>query len=81
MTDAVDGLLCDKVRPSRIATLAAEIVAGVVAKTLDAPPGEMTHWTEAAMAKMAGINICSAQRVWQSSASAASHPAVQAVER
>jgi transposase len=65
MTDGVDGLLRDKTRPSRIAPLGDEIVAGVVAKTLAAPPGEVTHWTAAAMAKMTGVSVSSVQRVWR----------------
>ena len=32
--------------------------------TLTDPPGEATHWTGRAMAKVAGISLRSAQRIW-----------------
>ena len=56
MTDGVAGLLRDKTRPSRIAPLAGEVEARVVAMTQSDPPGETTHWTAAAMAKVSGIH-------------------------
>jgi transposase len=65
MTDGVDGLLRDKTRPSRIPRLGDEIVAGIVAKTVEAPPGEVTHWTAEAMAKSTGVSVASVQRVWR----------------
>src|SRR5436309_11575616 len=42
--EGVAGLLRDKTRPSRIAPLGPEVAARVVAKTLEVPPGETTHW-------------------------------------
>ncbi len=45
MQEGVEGLLRDKTRPSRIPALTLEIVALVVARTHEAPPGETTHWT------------------------------------
>ncbi len=65
MTDGVAGLLRDKTRPSRIPRLGAELEAGVVAATLADPPGETTHWTGAAMAKLRGISVSSVQRIWR----------------
>jgi len=65
MTDGVAGLLRDKTRPSRIAPLADEVEAGVVARTQSDPPGETTHWTAAAMAKASGISVSSVQRIWR----------------
>jgi transposase len=65
MQEGVDGLLRDKTRPSRIAPLGTEIVAGIVARTLKEPPGETTHWTAAAMAKEISISVSSVQRVWR----------------
>jgi hypothetical protein len=49
--EGVDGLLRDKTRPSRISPLGADIVTAIVARTLEEPPGEVTHRTAAAMAK------------------------------
>src|SRR5688572_27413759 len=49
--EGVEGLLRDKTRPSRIPPLGAEIGERVVALTLEAPPGEATHWTAAMMAE------------------------------
>ena len=37
----------------------------MVALTATEPPGEATHWTAAAMAKAAGISVCSVQRIWR----------------
>lgn len=60
----VDGLLRDKTRPARIARLAGELVEQVVARTLEPPSGEATHWTVRAMAAEIGIAPASVQRIW-----------------
>ena len=65
MTDRVAGLLRDKTRPSRIPPLEAEVAPRVVAATQADPPGETTHWTAAAMAKVQGISVSSVQRIWR----------------
>ncbi len=65
MQEGVDGLLRDKTRPSRIAPLAPEIAERVVALTIEPPPGETTHWTAPAMAKVVGISVSSVQRIWR----------------
>ena len=65
MQEGVDGLLRDKTRPSRIPPLAPEIAERVVALTIEAPPGETTHWTAPAMAKAVGISVSSVQRIWK----------------
>jgi transposase len=64
MTAGVDGLLCDKTRPSRKPPLAPDVVGRVVEMTLAPPPGETTHWTGRALAKAAGISHRSVQRIW-----------------
>ena len=46
----VGGLLHDKTRPSRIPKLDPLIAARVVTLTMEAPAGEATHWTGAALA-------------------------------
>ncbi len=66
MREGVDGLLRDKTRPSRIPRLSAEVADRVVATTLTAPPGEVTHWTGPAMAKACGISNSSVHRIWHS---------------
>lgn len=63
--EGVDGLLCDKTRPSRIAPLAQSVIDEVVALTASDPPHEATHWTSGAMAKLAGISASSVQRIWR----------------
>ena len=63
--EGVDGLLRDKTRPSRIAKLDPSVAERVVALTMEAPPGEATHWTGAAMAEAAGVSISSVQRIWR----------------
>ena len=65
MQEGVDGLLRDKTRPSRIPPLAPEIAERVVALTIEPPPGETTHWTAPAMAKVVGISVSSVQRIWR----------------
>jgi transposase len=65
MTDGVAGLLRDKTRPSRIPPLEADVAARVVAATQIDPPGETTHWTAPAMAKLQGISVSSVQRIWR----------------
>jgi len=65
MVAGADGLLRDKTRPSRIPPLGAQVAERVVALTLTDPPGEVTHWTSAAMAEAAGISVSSVQRIWR----------------
>ncbi|HEX3920383.1 MAG TPA: IS630 family transposase [Caulobacteraceae bacterium] len=65
MDEGVDGLLRDKTRKPGKAPLAPEIVARVVELTLDDPPGETTHWTARAMAKVCGVGVISVQRIWK----------------
>ncbi len=66
MEEGIDGLLRDKTRPSRIAPLSNAVAERVVALTLEDPPGETTHWTAEAMAKIVGISVSSVQRIWRS---------------
>ena len=65
MLAGVAGLLRDRTRPSRIPRLPREMVERVVALTLGPPPGETTHWTAAAMAKVHGTSVSSVQRIWR----------------
>src|SRR5271170_3835973 len=65
MGEGVDGLLRDKTRKPGKAPLPAETVAQVVERTLADPPGETTHWTSRAMAKLCGIGVVSVQRIWK----------------
>ena len=51
MAEGVDGLLRDKTRPPGTAPLAPSLVDKVVARTLEPPAHEATHWTVRAMAK------------------------------
>ena len=63
--EGFDSLLRDKTRPSRIAKLDPSVAERVVALTMEAPPGETTHWTGAAMAEAAGVSVSSVQRIWR----------------
>ena len=63
--EGFDGLLRDKTRPSRVPKLEPSIAERVVELTMEAPPGEATHWTGAAMAKAAGVSVSSVQRIWR----------------
>jgi len=59
------GLWRDKTRPSRIPPLSPELAERVVGMTLAGPPPAASHWTGAAMAKVAGISVSSVQRIWR----------------
>ena len=61
--EGVNGLLRDKSRPSRIPKLDPSVAERVVALTMEAPPGEATHWTGAAMGAAAGVSVSSVQRI------------------
>ena len=63
--EGFDGLLRDKTRPSRLKPLGDEIAARIVALTLQDPPGEITHWTGALMARASGVSVSSVQRIWR----------------
>jgi transposase len=60
-----DGLLRDKTRKPGKAPIPAEMVERLVAMTCGKPPGELTHWTGRAMAKVVGISLRSVQRIWE----------------
>jgi len=64
--EGVDGLLRDKTRPSRVKPFGPEVAERIVALTLAEPPGETTHWTGRAMAKVAGVSLSYVQRIWRS---------------
>ncbi|MEO1533590.1 MAG: IS630 family transposase [Pseudomonadota bacterium] len=64
MSEGVDGLLRDKTRPPGKAPLSDALIARVLEMTLDAPPGEATHWSGRMMAAAAGISLRSVQRIW-----------------
>jgi DNA invertase Pin-like site-specific DNA recombinase len=66
MEAGTDGLLTDKTRPSRIPPLGDAVTERVVALTLTEPPGEVTHWTAAAVAKACSISVSSVHRIWRS---------------
>ena len=65
MAEGVEGLLRDKTRKPGKAPLAPETVARVVELTLGEAPGETTHWTSRAMAKLVGVGVISVQRIWK----------------
>jgi len=65
MQEGVDGLLRDKTRKPGKAPLPAATIQRVIDLTLAAPPGEATHWSVRAMAKVAGIGAVSVQRIWR----------------
>src|SRR6202790_2071905 len=64
--EGVDGLLRDKTRPSWVKPFGPEVAERIVALTLAEPPGETTHWTGRAMAKVTGVSLSYVQRVWRS---------------
>src|SRR3954469_10221826 len=44
LAPGVDGLVRDKTRPARLPRLASDLVERVIARTLEPPPDETTHW-------------------------------------
>ena len=65
MREGVDGLLRDKTRPPGKTPIAPERVAEIVRLTHTPPPGEATHWTLRAMAKVAGVAASTVRTIWQ----------------
>ena len=63
--EGVDGLLRDKTRPPGRAPLSKAKVAEVLALTCSEPPGEVTHWTGRAVAKITGVSLRAVQRLWE----------------
>jgi transposase len=66
METGTEGLLVDKTRPSRIPPLGDAVTERAVALTLTEPPGEVTHWTAAAVAAACAISVSSVHRIWRS---------------
>ena len=62
--EGVNGLLRDKTRPARKASLAAGVKLAVLAKTATETPAAATHWSARTMAKAIGISHRSVQRIW-----------------
>src|ERR671916_283464 len=62
--EGVEGLLRDKTRPPGKAPLPPETVAQVLALTCSEPPGEVTHWTGRAVARIVGVALRTVQRIW-----------------
>ena len=58
-------LLREPRRKPGTAPIPESAVAKVVAMTCAEPPGEATHWTGRAMAKVTGISLTSIQRIWR----------------
>ena len=65
MHEGVEGLVRDKTRPARIAPLEQATIERVVELTQGPPPGETTHWTAPAMARIVGIGVSSVHRIWR----------------
>ena len=61
----VEGLLRDKTRKPGRAPLSAKVVAKLLELTCSEPPGQATHWTGRAMAKVMGISLRAVQRLWE----------------
>ena len=65
MEAGVDGLLRDKTRKPGKAPVPGPVVARLIERTLGEPPGETTHWTSRAMAKVTGLAISTVQKIWR----------------
>ena len=58
-------MLYDATRKPGKPPVPAEVVQRIVASTCSEPPGEATHWTGRAMAKIMGVSLRTVQRIWQ----------------
>jgi transposase len=65
MEEGVDGLLRDKTRKPGKEPVPEAVVEQLIERTLGQPPGETTHWTSRAMAKLMGLAISTVQRIWR----------------
>jgi transposase len=57
--------LGDMPRPGGPRTVSDELVAAVVAKTLESAPKGATHWSTRAMAKQMGLSQSTVSRIWR----------------
>lgn len=64
LDEGVPGLRRDKTRPSRVPPLPREVRLKVIAKTVQEPPPNATHWSRAMMAGAVGISPSSVGRIW-----------------
>lgn len=60
----LDGLH-DEPRPGRHPTITDEQVEQVVIDTLEATPGDATHWSRSSMAKRSGLSRATIGRIWK----------------
>jgi transposase len=65
MDEGVDGLVRDRTRKPGKAPVPPPVVERLIERTLGAPPGETTHWTSRAMAKVTGLAISTVQKIWR----------------
>jgi len=65
MTEGVDGLLRDRIRPPCKAPVPANRTSEIVRLTRAPPPHEATHWTARAMAKTSGFAVSTVQKIWK----------------
>ena len=61
----VDGLLREGTRKPGKPPMSDADVQRLIALTCSEPPGEVTHWTGRAMAKVMGVSLRTVQRVWK----------------
>ena len=59
----LEGLL-DEPRPGRPRTITDEQVEAVIARTLEGPPKDATHWSTRSMAREAGVTQNAVLRIW-----------------
>lgn len=72
MTDSVDRLLHDKIRPPGKAPIPGTMLAETIGKILQETPPEATHRTTVRdMAKVMGISVSTAQKIWRAHGPAA----------
>jgi len=61
----IDGLLREGSRKPGKPPMPDDDVQRLIALTCSEPPGEATHWTGRAMAKVMGVSLRTVQRVWK----------------
>ena len=61
----LEGILADATRPGRRKALPPEVVARIVAATLDTKPAGGTHWSIREMAAAQHVSPAAVQRIWK----------------
>ena len=63
----LEGIMKDKTRPGRIPPISPSLRSEIIDKTLTETPVGATHWSQASMAREAGVSPATVGRIWAAS--------------